>query len=868
MAQPRNATLGELIYSRIDDNQYLQEIYEIILFNYSMHLLHQEHRNKPINRDHALRFADILSKSAGHPNSEKHRTWAQEIIALLNSLYPNDAKVKAYASSVLSNIGNYRGLQLIKSRYKNTSLLDELFINFDLDYLSIPYQEDKYFFHKQKEIYEHLEDETFSYSGPTSMGKSLLMRMFIKDKILNGYKGNFAILVPTKALITEISSSIMQEDLKDELARNNYKVVTSGNSAFLKQDGSNYIMVVTPERMLYTLMSFPALSIDYCFIDEAHKITEGDGRSAFYYKVTDMMVQRDRKPHIILASPNIPNPNEFFKALPYEQQENTQYLTTSFTPVSQMKYIVDIIKGEFSIYNGKSKSKDPFIKIGLLNKGIKEFDAIKIIISQDPSKSNIIYCNGKNRTVELAREYAAGLPTLNNDKLEELAKEIKDEIHDSYFLIELIKKGVAYHVGYLPLHIRSAIETYYREGLIKTLFCTSTLIEGVNLPADNLFVLSYSRGNHTMTSVEFRNLLGRVGRIKYNLYGNVFIIRHGRQAEKTIKDLLQKEVPAQEISLKTSLNNYQKEYIVNCLIHGSSQFNQLQNQDAHSYDLMRKVGLILLRDIVKERQSVIKEEFKEHLDDDKISLIKSHFLNSSDDKPKPDDDINISLDQTQNLIVKIKQGLKYPTLVNDKVNYNDLVDFLNKLFHIFKWDIYEKGTIGDLGRIRYYANILVRWMNGHGLKQILDNTLNYNLTNRKDVNINGTLIEYDDSPLHRNVVIGDTLGIIENVILFSIANYFLKFSTEYKRLITNGAAFENDWYEYVEFGSTNELTIFFQRNGLTRDTAEYIREHKDKYVEKQNNTYKLKKSLLECGKKSVEEELQDIMYNVPELFID
>ncbi len=28
-----------------------------------------------------------------------------------------------------------------------------------------------------------------------------------------------------------------------------------------------------------------------------------------------------------------------------------------------------------------------------------------------------------------------------------------------------------------------------------------------------------------MDEVEFRNLVGRVGRIKYNLYGNVFLIR-------------------------------------------------------------------------------------------------------------------------------------------------------------------------------------------------------------------------------------------------------------------------------------------------------------------------------------------------------
>ena len=62
------------------------------------------------------------------------------------------------------------------------------------------------------------------------------MRTFIKDKILSGFKGNFAILVPTKALISEIASNIIKFDLQDELSNKNYKVVTSGNSLFFKQD--------------------------------------------------------------------------------------------------------------------------------------------------------------------------------------------------------------------------------------------------------------------------------------------------------------------------------------------------------------------------------------------------------------------------------------------------------------------------------------------------------------------------------------------------------------------------------------------------------------------------------------------------------
>ena len=158
-----------------------------------------------------------------------------------------------------------------------------------------------------------------------------------------------------------------------------------------------------------------------------------------------------------------------------------------------------------------------------------------------------------------------------------------------------------------------------------------------------------------MSPVEFRNLIGRVGRIEYNLYGNVFIIRHSEsQSEKKIKELLEKDIPEQKISITSGLNDTEKNYIVNQLKNGSTEFTQLPNQNYESYDLMRKVGLILVRDITKDRNSVVKKSFNDYLDNDGISLIKHNFLNTNDDKPKPDDDINVSLDQTQNLIIAIK----------------------------------------------------------------------------------------------------------------------------------------------------------------------------------------------------------------------
>lgn len=866
--KPRYATLGESIYNKIDNNEYLHELYETILYNYSMGLIGDLKRKKPIKKEHALRFADILSKSFDHPNSERHRAWAQEIIALLNAIYPDDAGVKAYASSILSTIGNYRGLELIKTKYKNISFLDELFESFNLEYLKIPHQENMYFFHPQKEIYDHLDDLAFSYSGPTSLGKSLIMRMFIKNKIVNGFKGNFAILVPTKALISEISINIINQDLKEELKNQNYKVVTSGNSLFFKQNNINYIFVMTPERLLYTLMSFPEIAIDYLFIDEAHKIGEMDGRSTFYFKVTDMLLQKDKKPHIILASPNIPNPEEYLKIIPNNQILKSDYLRTLFTPVCQMKYVLDIKDHEFKIYNEHSIKKDKFIKISDIDKNYETINLIEEIIKRQVGKSNLVYCSGKQKAVELARAFAEKLRPLNDQILDKIAEEIRDEIHTDYYLSDLITKGVAYHVGYLPIHIRTKIEELYRDRKIKTIFCTSTLIEGVNLPADNLIVIRCRMGTKgNMSQIEFRNLLGRVGRIQYNLYGNVFIIRDNMTSEKTIEKLLVKPVEDQHIALMTDLTDAEKEYIVNQFIKGDSQLKAMEGQSNEEYDFMRKTGLILLKDITSDRDSVVKKIFDKFLDENKIQKIKKHFDNTTKNEPKPDDDINVSVDQTKNLIDAINRGLKYPKLNNGRVQYKDLVYFLEKLRDIFKWNIYEKETLGYGDRIKYYAVILTRWMNGYGLALLLKDTLEYNERNNKYVEINRQSIQYNGSQEHKNIVIGDTLQIIENIILFSIANYFLRFSTEYKKLKTNGQPFDNDWYEYVEYGSINPLTIFLQRNGLSRETSDYIRQHLE-FISHTKDGYKLKRSILECKKDAVRDELNDIQFNIPELFID
>ena len=282
MGIPRNATLAETIYRDIEKNDYLNQLYADLLYNYSLRLFSLALDEREIDIPSALRFADILSKSAYTENADAHKIWAQEIIILLNILYPGDARVSQFLGSVLSAVGNYRGLQTTVKSYVSTDVMDQLYYAFDKGRLCIPGDNNKYFFPAQKQVFDGLGKFCFSYSGPTSMGKSFVVQTYIKQQIEAGVKQNFAILVPTKALINEVRSSILN-DIQKGMTEHNYRVVVSAGDIVLQQN-HNFIFVMTPERLLHLLNTMPTLALEFLFVDEAHKISSRGGRSAFYYK--------------------------------------------------------------------------------------------------------------------------------------------------------------------------------------------------------------------------------------------------------------------------------------------------------------------------------------------------------------------------------------------------------------------------------------------------------------------------------------------------------------------------------------------------------------------------------------------------------
>lgn len=256
MSDFRDVTFGEHLFSRIDDNAYLQKLYHNILINYSRRLFRlDEMEEQPVNIGDALTFADVLSKSCGTNLSDIHKTRAQEMVALLYDMYPQDEQVKYYLGSVLANTGNFLGMNRLTPDFENASLLERVFMHFNMDYLSVPSDGEAHFFPAQKEIYDSLSRPYFSYSAPTSMGKSFMMRAFIKQQIMDGAKKNFALLIPTKALINEVTSELI-ESLTTLLKETDYRIVTSSGSMALETnpgpiDVTEYILFYTKNKSAF-----------------------------------------------------------------------------------------------------------------------------------------------------------------------------------------------------------------------------------------------------------------------------------------------------------------------------------------------------------------------------------------------------------------------------------------------------------------------------------------------------------------------------------------------------------------------------------------------------------------------------------------
>ena len=481
---------------------------------------------------------------------------------------------------------------------------------------------------------------------------------------------------------------------------------------------------------------------------------------------------------------------------------------------------------------------------------------MQIIKMIGDNHSNIVFCNSKKDATNWALSYSNLIDNdlSNNIEIRGLIRDIKEEIHKDCYLVKTLLKGVAYHVAYLPAMIKEKIEKLFRNGIIKTIFCTSTLLEGVNFPANNLFIKLNNNDSWLKAKerVSFKNLIGRVGRIDFNSFGNVYCISDN--ATREYEDAISEDVEIQELSLEKLTENRKKD-IINALVNGKTTLKKRRVDTFETLGFARKVLNILLKEIIDDKNGIVRQSFSNLLNEEVIATIKVNFKHKEKQIPK---DLLATFDEISKLDFAIKNNeLKYP----DTINFANVLSFLNALSEIFNWTEYEsKNDIGNKNRLRYYAVLIMKWIYGAQINELIENAILY----AKD---NGVYYKFENPHIKKylatseqiNKIINDVLEDVDKILQFKIPNYFQKFSERYKELM-HVDIINNDWYEFIEYGTNDYTQIKLQQLGLSRECAFYIVKQRCYLVE--NKKIKIDLSKLKTDKYL--SELKRIKVNFPD----
>jgi late competence protein required for DNA uptake (superfamily II DNA/RNA helicase) len=367
------------------------------------------------------------------------------------------------------------------------------------EYHKSPYLTDVYLHEEQQQLSVELQSKrSLVVSAPTSFGKSLLIEEIVASQL---YK-QIVIIQPTLALLDETRKKLLKY-------KEYYKVIVSTSQEPAKEKGN--IFLFTGERVV-EYQNFP--KIDFFVIDEFYKLSldRDDDRAIALNQAFDRLLRFTNK--FYLLGPMIKNIPVNFK-----NKFELTWFPTEFATVAVDESNL-FVKGKYNAAERKNIKKKNL------------FDLLSTIEDQ-----TIIYCSAPNKATNLALEYVEYIKH-NNVKIENpFVKEnlniiewIKENINSKWSLNTALENSVAFHHGALPRHLGSTIVDSFNSGAIKWLFCTSTLIEGVNTSAKNVILFDKEKGRKPIDFFDYKNIAGRSGRMRKHFIGNV--IRFEDQPEQ------------------------------------------------------------------------------------------------------------------------------------------------------------------------------------------------------------------------------------------------------------------------------------------------------------------------------------------------
>jgi len=398
----------------------------------------------------------------------------------------------------------------------------------------------------QKRMWDAIEETPrLGISAPTSAGKSFVLVNKTID-ILSKQNGKVVFIVPTISLINQVCNDLRKK-IREYGIGDIYVSQTVNDVSLFKSD--KIVYVLTQERAASALNHPDAdfNNILLLVVDEIQNIekvaNEAEERAKILLDVIQSFKNDLHPERIILSGPRLENistlMNDWFG-------KDARSIREVLPAVVNVTYSFKATKGKLHFQQyllpnvcQSIEIQDTFnLKKKILSKVKYSTDAndfIAHIVNRNKQDGNIIFSDTTSNANLIALAVAEKLDNSDrSDKLDSVKEFIESTVHPKYSLIQAVDKGIAYHHSRMPTHIRSLVERLFAQKHLNTIVSTTTLMQGVNLPAKNIIIRNPRVADDQLTGYEFTNLKGRAGRLMQDFVGRALVIDEKLCAEANI----------------------------------------------------------------------------------------------------------------------------------------------------------------------------------------------------------------------------------------------------------------------------------------------------------------------------------------------
>lgn len=312
-------------------------------------------------------------------------------------------------------------------------------------------------------------------SAPTSFGKSLL----IDALLASGNYSRIAIVLPTIALLDEF-----RRRLKKRFSER-FELVM--HPADRSQEEKPTIFLGTQER----LISRNDLGIlDLTVVDEFYKLDPNrrDERSITLNAAVSKLLNKSRQ--FFFLGPNIDD--------------------VRFSSEGRWKF--EFLKTRFS-----TVAVDTYDLGGVPDKEARLFEEL----AEERHWPALVFVSAPDKANRLASKAAEQMAV--SDGSAEFAQWLSDNVGPNWSLVRTVRFGFGVHHGRLPRAIASQMVRMFNTSDLPVLFCTSTLIEGVNTAAKTVLIFDKAINREAYDFFTYSNIKGRAGRLGEHHVGQVYL---------------------------------------------------------------------------------------------------------------------------------------------------------------------------------------------------------------------------------------------------------------------------------------------------------------------------------------------------------